>query len=1553
MSHESSQGRRRRALAIAIHIAMLTGVAHAADKPARPFPAFLDGHVVPASFDEPGASGYVHHEAGWLASDVNIAVDRYCGTTPDCSLAGYSAREIAGASGKGSAYSVLDILIVVGDPSSPRTVTISGDIKLVRSCPVDALLVTDRGGYLENRDRVTGTDPVACVSPDVLPKTASLGAPEESGANQCPIGNSPTVGNPINPLTMSKIESAVDYAGPASSGLLFVRNYHSGAFSLDSDVSRVGARYPAGARIGARWRHSYDRAFVRRPIFSASGWAYGVALYLLKEDGGETRFTRKGDTYVAEEGERGILREDPAGGWTLTKADLTVEHYDDKGRMRSRIDPNGNALTLHYDDITVGIGTKVKVLVRVTDRQGRELKLGYDRYGRVETVDTPDGRIRYDYSGDLLEGLDADLVHVSYPDGRNVKYGYDEQGMGGTRNHKLTGIIGNDGKRFATFRYDNANRAISSSHGDNLELTELTGIGTAELNIRRPGLGEETWYPGYEEGVVRLGQRKETYRRKEVMRDFDYLGGGLVARNTDYLGVPTSYRYDLSRRLEIERTEADGTPVQHTVNTTWHPLFDKPIRIDNGAQWTVFEYDLKGNLLKQREGGLADAANPSQGPWPEERVTDFTYDAAGRVLTVDGPLKGVEDTTRFAYRPSDAPGCSATACAWRAGDLHTVTDALGHVVTVLAYDAAGRPAAASDANGVRTDRRFDAMGRPLEVAIRARRDGAPSAEDIVTRMTYNANGDIETMTDPDGATLTHRYNSAHRLVEQVDAIGTTRRIERNAQGLVEMDVFTRPDGTEDLTREYAYDNRGLPESVEYSGKPVEYELDANGRFLKTSRYLNGPEYHRDARGRVDRVIEGTGSGKAETAFAYDGADHVRTVVDPKGLSTAYLRNGIGDLLWRRSPDTGDTSFENDANGQPLRETPANARKIDRAYDALGRVTTVTYSDGARTTYTYDKPASTCGAGADFAIGRLVSVTDRDGSASFCYDFAGRITQKTQVTRGVTLVIRYAYTKAGRLAAVTYPDGHRVTYTRDAAGHVTGIDAQVALASSQSIASAVRNDALGRPVSWTAGMRTLERTYDGMGAVTTVRDARAGGLNLAVSYVNSNVDMITNGSVTSYIDTDSLSRVTSAGSLDPSPDNPLGETHAYRYDKTGNRLAWNSLPFTNRSFVYATDSHRLLTANKVARTYDANGNTTSIGDHQFVYDASGRMSQAKVNGVVEMNYAYNPFGQQVARYIAGQTTVSLHDEDGHWIGDYDAAGRPIRQIVWLGDLPLAALDGDTIRDIQADHLGTPRVVIDRASDKAIWTWSVSGEAFGSAAPNEDPDKDGNKYVFDMRFPGQRYDAVTGLFQNGWRDYDPQSGRYVQSDPIGLKGSMSTYSYAGGNPLVSSDPFGLIVRAKYFRSEGLLQIFDQDRPESIYEVDARSGGSFQNGGGFLSRPGQTIPLGNYMILSHKKEDWFRLDPIDNYPLNDQHDVTGRDAFRLHPGTNSVGCITIDGASNQSGFYGGTVVPLIRNTQSVQTIDYARRTLSGGLIPYNIRVGAPFKEPITMYGTLEVLP
>jgi len=64
------------------------------------------------------------------------------------------------------------------------------------------------------------------------------------------------------------------------------------------------------------------------------------------------------------------------------------------------------------------------------------------------------------------------------------------------------------------------------------------------------------------------------------------------------------------------------------------------------------------------------------------------------------------------------------------------------------------------------------------------------------------------------------------------------------------------------------------------------------------------------------------------------------------------------------------------------------------------------------------------------------------------------------------------------------------------------------------------------------------------------------------------------------------------------------------------------------------------------------------------------------------------------------------------------------------------------------------------------------------------------VFNMRFPGQRYDSASGLNYNYFRDYEATTGRYVESDPIGLMGGISTYGYVSGNALISVDPTGLI-------------------------------------------------------------------------------------------------------------------------------------------------------------------
>ncbi|WP_304941567.1 RHS repeat-associated core domain-containing protein [Marinobacterium rhizophilum] len=96
---------------------------------------------------------------------------------------------------------------------------------------------------------------------------------------------------------------------------------------------------------------------------------------------------------------------------------------------------------------------------------------------------------------------------------------------------------------------------------------------------------------------------------------------------------------------------------------------------------------------------------------------------------------------------------------------------------------------------------------------------------------------------------------------------------------------------------------------------------------------------------------------------------------------------------------------------------------------------------------------------------------------------------------------------------------------------------------------------------------------------------------------------------------------------------------------------------------------------------------------------------------------------------------------------------------------------------------------------VWRWEP--RPFGDSLADEDPD--GERLTFNLRFPGQYFDAETGLYYNYYRNYDPAMGRYMESDPIGLNGGMNTYTYVSGNPIIFSDIFGLLpdcIVHKYF-------------------------------------------------------------------------------------------------------------------------------------------------------------
>jgi RHS repeat-associated protein len=99
------------------------------------------------------------------------------------------------------------------------------------------------------------------------------------------------------------------------------------------------------------------------------------------------------------------------------------------------------------------------------------------------------------------------------------------------------------------------------------------------------------------------------------------------------------------------------------------------------------------------------------------------------------------------------------------------------------------------------------------------------------------------------------------------------------------------------------------------------------------------------------------------------------------------------------------------------------------------------------------------------------------------------------------------------------------------------------------------------------------------------------------------------------------------------------------------------------------------------------------------------------------------------------------------------------------------------------------------DNATVIWSWDSSPFGNSEPAEDPDGDFVSYTLNLRFPGQYYDAESGLHFNYFRTYDPGIGRFIESDPIGLAGGPNPFSYVENSPLQFIDPFGLIITGEW--------------------------------------------------------------------------------------------------------------------------------------------------------------
>ena len=172
----------------------------------------------------------------------------------------------------------------------------------------------------------------------------------------------------------------------------------------------------------------------------------------------------------------------------------------------------------------------------------------------------------------------------------------------------------------------------------------------------------------------------------------------------------------------------------------------------------------------------------------------------------------------------------------------------------------------------------------------------------------------------------------------------------------------------------------------------------------------------------------------------------------------------------------------------------------------------------------------------------------------------------------------------------------------------------------------------------------------------------------------------------------------------------------------------------------------------------------------------------------MTYQVNAMGQRYRKTLAGVTTAYLYDKAGHLIAETSNAGTNYTHYLWLNDTPLAFKKPGvaTLYYIHNDHLDTPRLIANQAR-ATVWRWDNS-DPFGANMANENPSGLG-VFPFNLRYPGQYFDKETNNHYNYYRDYSPEIGRYVESDPIGLRGGLNAYTYVDSDPLSWADPLGL--------------------------------------------------------------------------------------------------------------------------------------------------------------------
>lgn len=1160
--------------------------------------------------------------------------------------------------------------------------------------------------------------------------------------------------NPVNVATGNKYERVEDYETVGQNTLQFARTYN-GRQSIDNPTT-------SATELGVDWRSDFDRYLnILSPTTVAAERADGQVLTFTVNNG---FFLTDTDVDVALAMTGGgaapvnLQAVPPGTSFTLTDHDDTVETYTTVSATEAILTSikarNGYTQTLSYNGSNQ--------LASVTDSYGRALNFTY-QHGLLSTVSTPDGLVlSYGYTAAGGGNVLTSVAYSTSP-ATNQTYLYENAALP----FALTGIIDEDGNRYATWAYDNSGRAISSQHAGGADLTTIAYDDTTGNRIVTNALGEQEVYKfTVLQNVPKVSEidRAAGGGVATATRLFTYDSDGYLASRTDWNSNQTNFVND-SHGQPTMITEAAGTPQQRVTTISYQNdnggAFHLPTQIVGPRTTTALTYDASGELLTRTVTDTTVRSTPYS---TEGQSRTWAYTWANSLLASSkGPRASFYELTQYGYDTS--------------GALTSVTNALGQTTQITAHLPGGLPTTIVDPNGLTTNLTYDARDRLLTSTVEAQ---AP----LTTSYHYDAAGNLTGKTWPDGSAYAFTYDAAHRLTQIADL--DNRRIAYTLDALgnrTQMQILGGI-GAVRLSRTATFDALGRTlTTVGGAGQTTAYAYDSNGNVTSIT----------DPRGLVttqafdplNREVQVTRPNGGVTTFGYNQLDQVNSVTDPNGNATSYVYDGFGDLIEEVSPDRGATVYTYNIGGLLTQKVDAAGAVTTHTWDALDRLVTTSYpaDPTENVVYSYDQ-------GAD-GIGHLTGISDAGGSLALSYNLRGLPVKQVRTHSPAVLTTGYSYDAANRVKTLSYPSGLVATYTRDDMGRITALTAQPVSGPALPVVSNVLYAPYGPVTALTYGdgsteTRTLDLDYRLTALVAPPLQ------NLVYSYdPDDNVTAIADGVTPANNQSLGYNKVNRLNAASGS----YGAL-AYTYDLVGNRLTQTTTiggAATGETFSYQPHSNRLaqiaLSTGGFAHqfSYAATGVPTvdnrsgSVVD--LAYNQDGRLAAAEQGATTIAQYVYDGFGQRILKGAIDVTSLYSYDQTGHLIEEdavtANGAASPAADYLYLGEQPVGlSVAGNGLYFYHDDRLGTPQLVTN-AQQSPVWsgTYQPFGPVTIVAAITQN-----------SRLPGQYYDSELGWSHNGFRTYAQGLGRYLEPDPIGLAGGLDTYAYAGGNPVSNSDPQG---------------------------------------------------------------------------------------------------------------------------------------------------------------------